>query len=188
MISLLFGLSLAFAHHNKGLPHYGYFENYPQVPTEEYIKLDGRWEAGATIFNFQGLDSRGSSETPNDVKFYSYIYDLELDKGYEGAIELSILQDDIKIMTWDRIEPDGEGVYITRETLPTSGNYKLLMEFEVDGKKVRLTLPFYADLAVDRVDWWIVSGIIGGVCILFFLALAGKKNQLRTSVAPKAEG
>lgn len=25
------------AHHFKGLPHFNYFENYPQVPQEEYI-------------------------------------------------------------------------------------------------------------------------------------------------------
>ncbi len=32
------------AHHFKGLPHYNYFENYPQVPEEEFIGEVGDYE------------------------------------------------------------------------------------------------------------------------------------------------
>jgi ferredoxin len=40
----LTGAGPAEANHNKGFPHYGYFENYPQTPIEEYVVIDGPWE------------------------------------------------------------------------------------------------------------------------------------------------
>jgi ferredoxin/isoprenylcysteine carboxyl methyltransferase (ICMT) family protein YpbQ len=117
------------AHHNKGLPHYGYFENYPQVPTEEYVVIDGRWELGATIFNFQGLD-RLNSDTPNDAKIYIYAYDLKDDAPYSGPIDFEIRLDGELITEFTRDKPDQENVYRTRETLPSSGTYDLIAKLK----------------------------------------------------------
>ena len=38
------GLSPAFGHHFKGLPHFSYFENYPQVPQDEFLAQAGNYE------------------------------------------------------------------------------------------------------------------------------------------------
>ena len=171
----------ALAHHNKGLPHYGYFENYPQVPTEEYVRLDGRWEVGATIFNFQGLRDRQTSETPNDVKFFMYAYDLDRDQGYHGPLSVTITLDGEPVSLIERLEPDGEGVYISRETLPRSGEYELV--FLLEGASV--ALPFSVDLDADRVQWGLIVALGGGVGGLFLLALAGRKRRLvRRASAP----
>lgn len=179
MTLLLLGTALA--HHNKGLPHYGYFENYPQVPTEEYIRVDGRWEVGATVFNFQGLGDRASSDTPNDVKIFAYVYDLEKDVGYEGPARITILHDGETVSVFDRVEPDGEGVYVSRETLPESGDYTLHFSFD-EGEA---SLPFTVDLAADQVNWALFAGL--GVVVLTALSLAvsGRKKRLaRRSAAP----
>ncbi len=168
--------SVALAHHNKGLPHYGYFENYPQVPTDEYVQISGRWEAGATVFNFQGLQ-RSTSETPNDVRIFSYLYDLKDDHGYEGPLTLTVMRGDEVVRTINRLEADEEAVYVARVEMPKSGDYTLIFEFEIDGEPQRTTLPIEVDLAVDRVNWLVVGGIVTIVGMVFILALGNKRRR-----------
>ena len=164
--------SLAFAHHNKGLPHYGYYENYPQVPTEEYVAIDGRWEIGATIFNFQGYDSRTTSDTPHDVKLYLYLYDMETERSYSGPIDIEIRRDGVVVARYERTEPDEESVYSTRETLPETGDYQLVAL--VGGEEV--VLDFYVDLN-DGVAWWVVALILSPVVAIFALAVHGRRRK-----------
>lgn len=189
--ALLLALSLlgpAEAHHNKGLPHYGYFENYPQVPTDEYVRVEGRWEVGATIFNFQGLNQRQTSTTPNDVKFFVTIYDLDADRSYKGPVQVDIVQDETLISSFARLEVDTEGVYITRETLPASGDYALRLHFESEDGAESVRLPFHVDLAIDRVNWALLGAMGSGVALLFGLALLGRKRRLSRRAAAPAAG
>lgn len=179
--------SPAAAHHNKGLPHYGYFENYPQVPTEEYVRVQGRWEVGVTIFNFQGLNQRETSTTPNDVKFFLYLYDLDADRSYRGPVAVDIVQGDARVSSFSRLEVDTEGVYITRETLPASGDYALVLHFESEEGAESVRLPFHVDLAIDQINWALLGGMGAGVAALFGLALAGRQRRLsRRAAAPAA--
>lgn len=173
-LALVVAPSVAAAHHNKGLPHYGYYENYPQVPTDEYFAIDGRWEIGATIFNFQGYDGRRTSDTPNDVKIYLYLYDLQSGRSYSGPVDIEIRRDGEVVARFDRAEPDEESVFSTRETLPTSGAYELVAL--VDGEEVEL--EFYVDLD-DGVSWWVVVAIALPVLIVFGLALFGRRRRLK---------
>ena len=174
LLSVSAGAAPAQAHHNKGLPHYGYFENYPQVPTEEYIAIDGRWEIGATLFNFQGLDRR-TADTPNDVKIYCYLYDLKLDQNFRGAADFTIEYGGDVISRFDRLEVDEEAVYSTRETLPHSGDYVLVAHFDAHVAR----LPFHVELANDGVSWWVLAGIATPVLGVFLLALYGRRKRRR---------
>jgi ferredoxin-type protein NapH len=171
---------LAAAHHNKGLPHYGYYENYPQVPTQETIVVDGRWEMGATVFNFQGLQRRDAT-TPNDVKIFVYIYDLERDENYVGPVRFVIESDGVEVSDFVRDGVDAELIYQTREIMPHSGRYKLFAEFEVDGQKQRVALEFDIDLSVDSVNWLVVAGIVAPTLPLLALALVGRSRRGRTA-------
>ena len=171
----------ALAHHNKGLPHYGYYENYPQVPTDEYIAIEGRWEIGATFFNFQGMERR-DSDTPNDVKIFVYLYDLEKDEGYSGPLVVEIRLDGKRISRFDRLEIDEESVYSTRETLPQSGTYELVAI--VEGEEV--VLPFYIDLASGEIDWTLIAAIVVPVLGLFGLAAYGRKRRRKRKKPPAA--
>lgn len=175
--SVLAASSPAMAHHNKGLPHYGYFENYPQVPVDEHVNVQGRWEIGATIFNFQGYDRR-SADTPNDVKIFVYLYDLEKSRGYRGPLDVEILYEGEVISRFERLEVDQEAIYSTRETLPKSGEYEL--RAWVDGEAV--TLPFHVDLLDDGLSLWVALGLSIPVGAIFILALLGrKKARLRVN-------
>jgi ferredoxin len=167
----------ASAHHNKGMPHYGYFENYAQVPSEEYLTIQGRWEMGATLFNFQGLDRR-TADTPNDVKIYIYLYDRDAGRGWEERVEFSILLDGESIATFVREHVDEESVYSTRETVPRSGDYELVAH--VDGDHV--VLPFHVDLASDGVRWGLILALTVPALGIFSLAFYGRSRRRRPRV------
>lgn len=166
------------AHHNKGLPHYGYYSNYPQVPFDESIVVDGRWEMGVTLFNFQGLDRR-TAETPNDVKFFVYIYDLEADTNYQGPVTFEILLDGQIVAAFERNQADQEMIYSTRETLPESAEYEMRATFDVDGAPQQVTLSFWIDLAADEVSWGFVAAILGPIVPLLILAALGRSRRGR---------
>lgn len=173
----------AMAHHNKGLPHYGYFENYPQVPTNEFIDEVGRWEIGTVLFNFQGLQRR-TSNTPDDVRFFAYVYDLKEDRGYKGPITLHLELDGERIATHSREASDEEGVYVIRQTVPSTAEYDLIYEFEVDGVVQSVPLEVYVDLDADSVPWAMIGMAGGALGLLFLISLAGrKKPTVRRSAA-----
>jgi len=176
LLPILLASGLSLAHHNKGLPHYGYFENYPQVPTDDYIKIVDKWELGGVVFNFQGLE-RATSDTPNDVKFFVYAYDLDADSTLRMPIDFTILKDGEVVTRFQRLKPDQEGVYITRETLPSSGDYELVYDFVYEDKPVQLVLPFHVDLAIDQVNWGLIGGVGGVVALVFGLALSGRRRR-----------
>jgi polyferredoxin len=174
---LLLWTSVAGAHHNKGLPHYGYFKNYPQVPTQETIVIHGEWEMGSTIFNFQGYD-RGKADTPNDVKFFVYLYHLPTDKNYEGPVSFDIRHDGKIVSTFTRDKVDEEMVYSTRETLPESGDYEMVAWIpNSKGGKKKVSLPFHIKLKNEGVSGWVLAAIGGPVLALFVLALLGRSRR-----------
>ncbi len=164
----------AAAHHNKGLPHYGYFENYPQTPIDEYVVIDGPWEMGAVVFNFQGLDRR-TADTPNDVKIYLYLYDDRTGRAYDGPLEVEIRSNGEVVATFERVRVDEEAVYSTRETLPHSGDYELLARVGEE----EISLTFHVDLSSDRLPLEWIAGIGGSATLLFGLAVAGRKRRRR---------
>ena len=67
-VSLL-GVGSVAAHHFKGLPHYNYFENYPQVPEEEFLGQAGDYEVSLVVYDFQGID-RENVEDPDNVRLF----------------------------------------------------------------------------------------------------------------------
>ena len=178
LLSACLGASIvanpAKAHHNKGLPHYGYYDNYPQIPVEEYIVIDGPWEMGAVIFNFQGLD-RTNADTPNDVKIYLYLYDDRSGSAYAGPLAVEIRREGEVVSTFERVQVDEEAVYSTRETLPRSGEYELLARIGEE----EISLIFHVDLASDRlpVEW--IAGLSGSTALLAGLAVFGQRRRRR---------
>ncbi len=172
--------ALALAHHNKGLPHYGYYENYPQIPVEEHIVVDGRWEVGATMFNFQGLDRR-QADTPDDVKFFIYVYDLEADLNYLGAVEFTVLDESGEVVSsFLRKEVDEELIYSTRETMPATGDYTLVTRLLDIDSQPEVVLEFHIDLSTDAIPWGLILALTGPLIPLFVLVLLGRSRRGRS--------
>ncbi len=187
IIALALAPAPAQAHHNKGLPHYGYYENYPQVPTEEYIDFVGRWEIGTVIFNFQGYDRR-AADTPNDVKIFLYLYDLEADQAYAGPLAVEIRHKGEVVSRFDRLQVDEEAVYSTRETLPVSGNYELVAFVEGEGGAEQVPLRFYVDLHGGRIRWGLIAALGAPVALIFWLALFGRRRRRRRKLRKRSPG
>lgn len=183
---LLFVPAPAFAHHNKGLPHYGYFENYPQVPTEESIAIHGRWEMGGTLFNFQGYDRR-SADTPNDVKFFIYLYDLESDAHYQGPVEFEIRLDGETVTRFQRQQVDEEMIYSTRETLPRTGEYEIIAHMGDHGQLGHPRIYFDIELGDGGINWVFLTAIGAPVLFLFGLALLGRTRRGRAKRLQRAQ-
>ena len=92
-LSLLFIVaypSLVSANHFKGLPHYNYFENYPQVPEEEFLGQEGDYEFSLVAYDFQGIQKE-NAEQPDNVRLYLVIYNLRGNSVYKGPATLEIL-------------------------------------------------------------------------------------------------
>jgi ferredoxin-type protein NapH len=166
----------AMAHHNKGLPHYGYFENYPQVPTQEFIDEDERWEVGAVLFNFQGLERR-TSDTPTDVRIFAYIYDLQENHGYKGPLTLHLHHNDQRIVSFERVAADPEGVYTVRYTMPETDWYELVFEIPVEDDVAIIPLDIHVDLSSGDLSWWLLGGAGALLLLTFGLANTGRRAK-----------
>ena len=81
-IAVLFLIAILFAapanaHHISGLPHYGYAENYPQVPLTEQRIETGDFMVSLTTVFFQGIKPE-LSDIPYDTQFYIHISNREM--------------------------------------------------------------------------------------------------------------
>ncbi|MEZ4468907.1 MAG: hypothetical protein R3F43_31875 [bacterium] len=144
------------------------------MPTEENVVVAGRWEVGATLFNFQGLDRR-TAETPNDVKIYAYAYDLEADAPYTGPLTVRVELAGREVTRFARDRADEETIYVSRETLPASGEYAFVAVLP-DGAEV--AIPFTIELA-DAFSWALALGLGLPVLLIFGLALLGRTRRGR---------
>ena len=135
--------------------------------------------SGRPFSNFQGLDRR-NADTPNDVKIYAYLYDLQADAAYRGKADFEIRRGAEVVSRFERLEVDEEAVYSTRETLPDSGDYSLVaIVTGRDGTRTEVALPFHIELAGDGVSWLVIAGITVPVALIFFLAYLGRARKMR---------
>lgn len=104
------------AHHYKGLPHYNYFDNYPQVPILEFIEERNDYAVFVTIYNFQGL-SLDMVEAPNDVRFYIYLYDMGVDGSYVGDAAFNIYSRGKLVKKYINIKQEEERIFSIRTEL-----------------------------------------------------------------------
>ena len=77
----------AAAHHIKGLPHYGYLENYPQVPTTELHASAPPFEVTVVAYALEGIE-RSRSNHPDDVMVYVAVTDTSVGKASTGPLDV----------------------------------------------------------------------------------------------------
>ena len=138
----LFVSSIVMAHHYKGLPHYSYFENYPQVPTLEFVGVHNGYEIFVTVYNFQGLDLK-VVEDPDVVRLYAFIYNIKTERIYKGQARFEIYSDgEIKHQTeWEG--PEQENIFVVQKNLKTQDNLQLISYVKDEsGEIVEIKLPF----------------------------------------------
>ncbi len=154
------------AHHYKGLPHYNYFDNYPQVPILEYIEETPNYEVFVTIYNFQGLDL-GMVEAPNDVRFYIYLYNIEKGSSHLGSANFDIYSHGKLIHKFIGMEQEEESIYTLRSTIKEQDDLLLKITFiNEEGEEVVI------DMAIEiTASFWDKYGLY--FAIVSFFAIVG---------------
>lgn len=164
---------VVFAHHFKGLPHFNYFENYPQIPQEEFIGQSGNYEFSLVLYDFQGI-KKSDALQPEDARLYLAIYDLIKNKTYQGPLELQILLDGKILYRKSYKSSVEESIYTLQEKLPPTGKYSLKI---IGRGESKLTgeIPFV--LSAQKIHWgkWI-AGVL--VLLTIILIVGARKARL----------
>ncbi len=151
---LLFLSVVVSGHHFKGLPHFSYFENYPQIPQDEFLAQNGEYEYSLVLYDFQGIDKR-NVEQPDDVRFYLVIYHMLKGKAYKGSVTLNLYDGKKLLRSIKRDSSEEESLYSFSEVLPKSGRFWLEVQ-QHDGIQVKTKIPF--KLSSQKYHWgkWIL--------------------------------
>ena len=154
------------AHHYKGLPHYNYFDNYPQVPYLEFSRETPRYAVYMTVYNFQGL-KRELVESPEVVRFYLYIYDLAADTVYKGEASFEILADGRPLHRTGPMLPEQESIYVIEHRIDVQGDLVLRANvFSDDGSRATVDVPFMIEKSFFQRYYVVV------LIVLFFAAVS----------------
>ena len=165
-----------YAHHFKGLPHYGYFENYPQTPVDEYLGQAGDFEFFLVIYDFQGFQ-REDVARPDDIRLFMNVYDLRADKAYSGPLKMEILDDNHVIGTVIKESSEQESLYYYNQKLPQEGHYSLRVRVPTGmNTEVIGLIPF--QLSTQKISWakWI---IIFFAIILIIVAVSSRRARIK---------
>ncbi len=164
VLTLSFPLFLS-SHHFKGLPHYGYFENYPQRPPKEFLGRVGFYEFSLVVYDSQGLTKK-DMEQPNDVRLFLMVYHSREKKAYNGALKLDILDDKKTLRAINFTAPQEENLYKINTRLSSDGDYSLKVAL-TDKKNIITTIPF--TLSSQKTSW----GLWIGVSVFILIVVAG---------------
>ncbi|RMF11292.1 MAG: 4Fe-4S binding protein, partial [Alphaproteobacteria bacterium] len=161
---LLFTAPLARAHHFKGLPHYNYFENYPQVPEEEFLGQAGEYELSLVVYDFQGIN-REKAEDPDNVRLFLLIFNLLDNRIYQGPLTLEILDRGTPVHAVKFEAADLENIYSLHRELPDTGRYSLRVTLHGE-KNLQAVIPFR--LSTQKIHWgkWV------GLSLLILITVA----------------
>lgn len=188
----------AVAHHVKGMPHYGYLENYPQTPTFEKHIPAPPYEITLVTYLMEGL-VREKSETPNDAMIYVSIQNRETGKPYTGKLELTFKPSGQS--SGDGAPGDGtttrrfrapleETVYRTRVSLPAAAydiDFRILGAPAL-GAPALGEPPAQASLHLSLragVNWWLMASAAVGFATLAGLgaAMLRRRRHVQQHVA-----
>ncbi len=157
------------AHHFKGLPHFSYFENYPQIPQEEFLGQAGDYEFSMVLYDLQGIQL-DNVEMPKNVRFFLMILNLRENSIYGGEAVLQILDGDDVIVEEIKTTAEEENIYPMSHELGASGDYS--MRVIMKSKGIEASIPF--TLSSQKTSWgkWISLVMI----ILVVVAAYGSRQ------------
>ena len=164
--ALLGSAAVARAHHFKGLPHYNYFENYPQIPEEEFIGEAGDYEVSLVVYDFQGIN-RDNVDDPDMVRLFLIIFNLRDDIVYGGSLTIEVLDRGEVVHTERHDSSELENLYSMHRDLPNTGKYSMRLTLHEEGD-LQCTIPFRLSSQKMNWAWWVGGGfallvIVGGI-------------------------
>lgn len=180
-LAALVGLApfAADAHHIKGMPHYGYLENYPQTPTYEKRAAAPPYEVSVVAYVLEGID-RDRSETPNDAMIYVSLAEQGSRKPYKGRLEVEL-------------RPVGGGAAIRRSfKAPLEETvYRLRATLAADDYDVVVRVPEPETIGVVRlslgaaINWWLISSLaVGAFAVAWIGAVVYRRRRVSVVHSP----
>lgn len=176
----LLGTASAGAHHVRGLPHYGYAENYPQVPTKEVRGVAGEYDFNIASYFFEGL-RRQKSDTPNDMQLYVWLRHTRTGQSYRGPLTLRVMEGEETLATYERQAPDEEVVYKIRYAYGGSHRFTLAVEARDDGN----THHGQVVIPIGEGAWTTYYLAVAGLLFLGIGAAALRTGRLRRRRLPR---
>jgi len=158
------------AHHFKGLPHFSYFENYPQVPQEEFLGQAGEFEFSLVLYDFQGIQ-REDVEQPDNARFYLIAYNLRENKVYNGPATLEILDRGTQVVSEYLPSSQEESIYTLHRVLPPQGKYALEITLH-EAENLKAVIPF--KLSSQKVHWG--KWVAGCLVVLISIVAVGSRR------------
>ena len=174
--ALLFWLVSAgplFAHHFKGLPHYNYFENYPQVPEEEFLGQAGEYEMSLVVYDFQGIHSQ-NIEDPENVRLFLLVFNLLNSRVYHGELTFEILDGDRVLLSKRYEKAQLENMYSAQRNLSDTGDYAVRLTLHDDGGR-QCVIPFRLSSQTTHWGRWIALGLL---VLIAVTAVGARKARL----------
>ena len=172
IFATLFVAATALGHHFKGLPHFNYFENYPQVPQKEFLGQAGDYEFSLVIYDFQGI-KKEDAEQPDGVRLFLVIYNLREGKVYNGPLLMRVMDRDKEIARRELPASEEESLYRMEGELPLDGRYHLALNL-LD-EELYAEIPF--TLSDQRVHWgkWIAISLFA---LLAIVAVGARRARI----------
>jgi len=173
-------------HHFKGLPHFSYFENYPQVPQDEYLGRVGHFDTSLMIYDFQGLQ-KIDAEQPDDVRMYLVLFDLLKNQTYTGPLALRVMDGDKPVTEKLFKKSEEESLYHMKRKLPLEGDFSLEIQLGGDVGLVD-RVPFL--LSSQRTAWGAIIATALGLLVAVAAwgsrrvrVLQDRRAQAKTAIA-----
>ncbi len=162
------------AHHFKGLPHYNYFENYPEIPEEEFLGQVGDYEVSLVVYDFQGIQ-RDKVDDPDMVRLFLVIFNLRNNDIYGGPLTLEVLDNGEVVHSERHKSSELENLYSMHQDLPDTGNYSLRLTLHSVGD-LQCVIPFM--LSSQKIHWgkWVAA-------VLFLLIIVAAVGARKARVA-----
>ncbi len=162
------------SHHIKGLPHYGYLENYPQTPTFELQATIAPYDIIVVTYLLEGLD-KSLAATPDDAMSYVTITNKETRKPYTGRLEIEFQpKNGSSATTRFFLEPLEETVYRSRVTL-SANSYDMTLRI-LDEPQRQVTI--HLDLSPGS-NWWLIASALAAIGALSTVILLGVNRRHR---------
>lgn len=160
------------AYHFKGLPHYNYFENYPQTPEEEYHGNAGGFEFSLAVFDLQGINKE-MAETPDNVRLFLLAYNSRTTKLHNGPLELSLRSGGKEVRAEKFDSADEENIYSILHELDPSKKHSL--HITIPGHEIPVSCEIPFQLSSQETHWGLA--VWGSLFLLITIAAIGARRS-----------
>ncbi len=170
LISILLMATASNAHHIRGLPHYAYSENYPQVPVVEERRIADEWEY---IFSYIRIFQT------NNYDLAVYIKNTKTGKPFKGIVNYKVFGkgENPDIQHAHPTKADPTNTFRVGWSYENDGIYTVRIAFDAGGKSYTEEFKMQVGEVGFNYLWVILPGIV--VFTLLLLVVIKRLKEKR---------